>query len=77
MVEKSNGRVVEIPCFGVFENRKSDKPVFVSAGLDSELCFHNALSYLKAHYQIHKTRQAIVRRARAVAEFGREVVGMN
>lgn len=65
---------MSLPCFGVFESRSSHRPMFVSAGLNSKDCFYAAATYLKFHNQMNRTGRAIVRRAKAVAEFGQEEV---
>jgi hypothetical protein len=74
-LDKSGSKsTVNLPCFGVFASRFTSRPLFVSAGLNGKECFQNAAAYLKFHNQIHRTGKAIVRRAMAVAEFGREEV---
>jgi hypothetical protein len=66
-------RITVAPAFGVFATRRDLKPMYLSAGLDLSICFAQARAYLQAHNSVTRTSTAIVRRATATVEFGREV----
>jgi len=64
-------RTVAAPCFGVFEDRKADQPIFLVAGLNSTSCFRQAASFCKTWNGEFQTGKAVIRRATANVVFGR------